>query len=86
MDQTALVALAGQWGPMGLLIGYLLWSDLRKTTAQEKLDATKSTERTRLEEKKLSYDRERLEADKAMANALGALTAVIQGVAQGGRK
>lgn len=79
MDAATLQVLAGQWGPMGLLIGYLLWSDHRRAVAQDKMDEKKGAERLRLEEKRIAFDRERLECDKALAAGLAALTAVIQG-------
>lgn len=79
MDQATLAALAGQWGPMGLLIGYLIWDRHAQRGAQERLDSSKSSSRTRLEERKMQLDHERVEADKALAASLAALTAVIQG-------
>lgn len=78
MDQATMAALAGQWGPMGLLIGYLIWDRNSQRSAQERLDSRKSEERARLEEKKMALDHERVEADKALAASLAALTAVIQ--------
>jgi hypothetical protein len=54
------LGIAGQFGPMGLFVGYLVWREQR-------------TARVALE-----YNQARLEADKALASSLGALTAVIQ--------
>lgn len=55
-----LVAAFGQFGPLGLMIGYLVW--------REKAGA----------EKRGEIERERAEADKALATSLAALTVTIQ--------
>ena len=55
-----LVAAFGQFGPLGLMIGYLVW--------REKAGA----------EKRGEIERERAEADKALATSLSALTVTIQ--------
>ena len=60
MSVSDIVGLAGQFGPMGLFVAYLIWREQR--TAKVALD----------------YNQARLEADKALASSLGALTAVIQ--------
>jgi hypothetical protein len=54
------LTLAGQFGPMGLFVAYLVWRELRTAATS------------------LAYNQARLECDKALANSLGALTAVIQ--------
>lgn len=61
MEHSIIADLASQFGPTGLIIGYLVWEKL--TTGKEKL----------------AFDRERLEADKALAASLAALTTAIQG-------
>lgn len=63
MEASIIGDLAAQFGPSGLIIGYLIWD--RMTTGKERM----------------TYDRERLEADKALAASLAALTVAIQ---QGG--
>ena len=55
-----MLQLAGQFGPMGLLVAYLIWRERS------------------FEGKRMAYDQARLDADKALAASLGALTAVIQ--------
>jgi hypothetical protein len=72
--------LASAYGPIGLVVGWLLYERWAKDRAQEKLDASKAVERAKLEEKRLAFDRERLECDKAMAGALSGMTAVLQSV------
>lgn len=52
--------LLGQFGPMGIFVGYLMWRE-GKTAAE-----------------RIEYDKQRVEADRALASSLGALTAVIQ--------
>ena len=60
MSTADILGLAGQFGPMGLFVAYLVWREQR--TAKLSFD----------------YNHARLEADKALASSLGALTAVIQ--------
>jgi len=55
-----LITAFGQFGPLGLMIMYLMW--------REKAGA----------EKRGQIERERAEADKALASALSALTVTIQ--------
>lgn len=61
MEHANIIAeLAGQFGPTGLIIGYLVWE--RRTSSRERM----------------TYDRERLEADKALAASLAALKTTIE--------
>jgi len=60
MAVPEMLQLAGQFGPMGLLVAYLIWRERSS------------------EAKRMAYDQARLDADKALAASLGALTAVIQ--------
>lgn len=78
-SMDSILELAKQFGPLGLLIAFLMYKDRADRAATDKLDATKGVERARQSEARLAQDRERLEADKALAAALAALTAVIQG-------
>lgn len=62
------LSLAGQFGPMGLLVGYLIW-DKQRTDAKWREH----------EGERLKQDKARVDADKAMAQAMTALSIVIQG-------
>lgn len=73
MDVSGILALAGQFGPMGLMVAYVVWDKSR-------LDA-KWREH---EEKRLKQDEARTEADKGLALALQGLTIAI--TAMGGRQ
>lgn len=59
MEVSIIADLAKEFGPTGLIIGYLVWD--RLTTVKERL----------------TFDRERLEADKSLAASLAALTTAI---------
>lgn len=58
--------LATNWGPMGLLVGYLIYKDWSERKARLEMDKAR-----------LEYDKARLEADKAMSGALASLTTAI---------
>jgi len=60
MTIDSVLSLAGQFGPMGLFVSYLIWREQRTAGAA------------------MEYNKARLEADRALASSLGALTAVIQ--------
>jgi hypothetical protein len=60
MSLESIIGLAGQFGPMGLFVAYLIWREQRTAGVA------------------MEYNKARLEADKALASSLGALTAVIQ--------
>lgn len=42
MDLASVLSLAGQFGPMGLLVGYLVWRDIRaERLAERRIDVDK---------------------------------------------
>ena len=59
MSGGDILSLAGQFGPMGLFVAYLIWREQRSAATT------------------MAYNQARLECDRALANSLGALTAVI---------
>lgn len=65
------IGIFAQFGPLGLMIGYLVW---RENVANGKREA--------LEKERLEVQRERTESDKALAAALAALTVTIQHLEQ----
>jgi F0F1-type ATP synthase membrane subunit b/b' len=67
MMTPEILAAFGQFGPLGLVIGYLIW--------REKAGAEKRGE---IERERVEADKTRAEADKALAGALAALTVMIQ--------
>jgi hypothetical protein len=67
MDMAQLLPLVGDFGPMGLMVAYLIWRE-----------RTQATERIESEKARIAADMARIEADKALAQSLGALTAVVQ--------
>ena len=69
MDAGALLQLAGQFGPLGLFVGYLIWRELRTEKAAREREAAAAE----LAEK-------RIEADKGLATALALLRATIEGM------
>ena len=69
-DPTALLTLAGQFGPMGLMIGYLIWRETMERRAQREKS-----------EKEHELAKERIHADLELARAMTLLTVTIQGKA-----
>lgn len=64
MGVSEVLSLAAEWGPMGLLVAYLMWRDHRED---------------KHEEKRIAADAARSEADLAIARAMTGLSYVIQG-------
>jgi hypothetical protein len=62
-----LITAFGQFGPLGLLVGYLVWE--RRTDREQ---------RRELEQAQVAAEAARAESDKALAGALAALTVTIQ--------
>lgn len=60
MDFAQILPLVGDFGPMGLMVGYLVFREGRQMN------------------ERLAVEKARIEADKALAQSLGALTAVVQ--------
>jgi hypothetical protein len=79
IDVASLLSALGNFGAFGILAAVFIWKDMRADAARIKADEAAQAARTRLEEQQLSYNRERLEADKALAAALAALTGAVQG-------
>lgn len=66
-EMSFITQLATTFGAPGLLVGFMIWSK-QVDRADRRTEATE----------RLEHDKSRLEADKAMASGLAALTAVIQ--------
>jgi hypothetical protein len=73
-DPSSIFAALANAGPMGILVGFFIWKDIRA----DRVKAEQGLARIKLEEQQLSYNRDRLECDKAMAAAIAALTGAIQ--------
>lgn len=78
-DVTHLFNALSNFGAFGVLVAFLIWKDIRSEAARTKTEQAHVAEKAVLEERRLAYDRERLEADKALAASLAALTGAIQG-------
>lgn len=70
MDPSFVSGLVGA-GPLGIIVLYLIME-----RRQDK------TDRKEVDEKRLVYDQNRLDADKELAGALASLTEVIRGQAK----
>lgn len=68
---SELITLAGQFGPLGLIIGYLVWRE----SAERKMVREEA-------EKNREVTKERIAADLEMAKAFTILTVTIQGLRQ----
>lgn len=82
-DAASLIAALSNFGAFGVLVAFLIWKDLRSAAERKELAQAQIAAEAVENERRLAYDRERLEADKALAGSLAALTSAIQ---SGGRK
>lgn len=67
MGLEQVLGLAGQFGPMGLFVAYLMWREQRNDKWLQ-----------RHEENRLKTENATSDANQSLAASLGALTAVIQ--------
>ena len=77
-DVAGVFTALSNFGAFGILVAFLIWKDLRSEKRHDKAEADRLTEQRLSDEKRMAYDRERLEADKALAASLAALTSAIQ--------
>jgi len=77
-DVSALLTSLSNFGAFGILVAFLIWKDIRTEAVRAKADQENRAEKALQEERRLAYDRDRLEADKALAASLAALTSAIQ--------
>lgn len=73
MGLADVLQLAGQFGAMGLLVAYLIWSETRR-------DKQRAAER----ERQAQIDRDDIASREKLASSLTALSMVIQGHGRGG--
>lgn len=69
-----LIAAFGQFGPLGLMIGYLVWRETKERAAAIARDADV-----------IKRDLAQADANKELAAALAALTVTIQNMLPGSR-
>lgn len=84
MPPDFMTLLATNWGPMGLLVGFLIWERMQKSKDDKERRAAEIAERAEQAKERLEYEKEvlayniaRLEADKLQAGALASLTTAI---------
>lgn len=76
-DPSALFSALQPFGLTGIFIAYLIWRDIRAEKVREKIEEKQEAQRVLEEERRLAYDRERLECDKSLAAAFAALTSAV---------
>lgn len=77
-DVSSLFTALSNFGAFGILVAFLIWKDVRSDAARGKAEREHKAEIAAMQERRIAYDRERLEADKALAASLAALTSAIQ--------
>jgi hypothetical protein len=77
-DVSNLFVMLSNFGAFGVLVWYLVAKDKRADDAKLKLESEFRAAELQAEERRIALDRERLEADKALAASLAALTGAIQ--------
>lgn len=77
-DASSLFIALSNFGAFGILVAFLIWKDLRADAARIKFKSEHEAEQLVAHERRLTYDRDRLETDKAIAAAIAGLNATIQ--------
>lgn len=77
-DVASLFTALSNFGAFGVLVAFLIWKDIRAERRHDKAAADHLADKLLADERRLVYDRERLEADKALAASLAALTGAVQ--------
>lgn len=77
-DFAALVTALGPFGQTGLVVAFFVWWSVRADRARERAESDHKAEIVAMQERRIAYDRERLETDKEIASALASLTSAIQ--------
>jgi hypothetical protein len=77
-DPSSLIVALSNFGGLGIVIAFLVYRDAREGAAKLKLEREHFAEKLLMEERRLAFDRERLEGDRALAASLAALTGAIQ--------
>lgn len=77
-DLGNLITALTNFGGLGIVIAFLIWKDVRSDKVRERLEEGHRAQVLLMEEKRLNYDRARLETDKDQVATLAALNASIQ--------
>jgi hypothetical protein len=77
-DASDLIITLKQFGAFGILVAFLIWKDFRADAARGRFEEKHRTDKQLADEKRMNYDRERLDTDKILASNLASLTAAIQ--------
>lgn len=77
-DVAALVASLSQFGGLGIVIAFLIWKDIRADRIREKMETDHRNQILLMEERRLNFDKDRLETDKDHIATITALTGAIQ--------
>lgn len=78
VDVSALFTALTNFGGLGVVIAFLVYKDVRADRLRDKAEEKRLNEQRLAEERRLTYDRERLATDKDLAASLAALTSAIQ--------
>lgn len=79
-DVASLFTSLSNFGGLGIVIGFLIWKDIRADKARERTQEGHRAELRLMEERRLTYDKERLETDREQAATLATLASAIQGM------
>ena len=78
-DVVSLIHDLGQFGGLGIVVAFLIWKDVRSDKIREKMETDHRAEMRLMEERRLDYDKDRLNTDKEQVATLSALASAIQG-------
>lgn len=75
---TSLITALSNFGALGVLVAFLVWRDHCSARDRQELEKEHAAEKKLMEERRLAFDRERLDEDKKLTAVLATLTATIQ--------
>ena len=77
-DVASLIKSLSDFGGLGVTVAFLIWWNIWTQKCRDKADEQRRAEQLIRDEKRLNYDKERLEMDRDQASNIAALTGAIQ--------
>jgi hypothetical protein len=69
-----------QFGGLGIVIAFLIWKDIHTDKVRENLEERRLEQEKLMEERRLDFDKNRLEMDKELSSSLASLTGAVTSI------